>query len=219
MGFSTDAIHAGQDPDPINGAVIPPIYQTSTYQQEALGKPRLGYEYARTHNPTRGALEKNLATLEKGQHAVAFGSGLAAIGCLLQSLKSGDHVIFTDNLYGGTYRLADQVWRKFGLQFSFVDTSQIDTVRKAFLPNTRLLFLETPTNPVLTVSDIKQLSSLAHENGAKLVVDNTFMTPFLQRPLELGADIVVHSTTKYLNGHSDMVGGVIIVNDSEHHDQ
>ena len=159
MGFSTDAIHAGQEPDPINGAVIPPIYQTSTYEQEGLGKPRLGYEYARTQNPTRGALERNLATLESGQYAVAFGSGMAAIGCILQSLKSGDHVIFTDNLYGGTYRLADQVWRKFGLQFSFVDTSQLDAVKKAFLPNTKLLFLETPTNPVLTVSDIKQLSA------------------------------------------------------------
>jgi cystathionine beta-lyase/cystathionine gamma-synthase len=219
MGFSTDAIHAGQKPDPNNGAVIPPIYQTSTYEQEALGKPRGGYEYARTQNPTREALEKNLAALEQGQFGVAFGSGLAAIGCLLQSLQAGDHVLFTDNLYGGTYRLADKVWRKFGLQFSFVDTSKLDNVKKGLQPNTRLVFLETPTNPVLTVSDIQAIADLAHDHGAKLAVDNTFMTPFLQRPLQLGADLVVHSTTKYLNGHSDMVGGMIVLNDSEMHER
>ena len=218
MGFSTDAIHAGQRPDPNNGAVIPPIYQTSTYEQEALGKPRQGYEYARTQNPTREALEKNVAALEKGQFGVAFSSGLAAIGCLLQSLQAGDHVLFTDNLYGGTYRLADRVWRKFGLQFSFVDTSKLENVQKGLQPNTRLVFLETPTNPVLTVSDIQAIAGLAHGHGAKLAVDNTFMTPFLQRPLQLGADVVVHSTTKYLNGHSDMVGGMIVLNDSELHE-
>jgi len=219
MGFSTDAIHAGQSPDPTNGAVIPPIYQTSTYQQEALGKPRNGYEYARTQNPTRETLERNLAALEKGRFGVAFGSGLAAIGCLLQSLQAGDHVVFTDNLYGGTYRLANQVWSKFGLKFSFVNTADPQNAARALTPQTRLVFIETPTNPVLTVSDIRALADLAHGHGAKLAVDNTFMTPFLQRPLELGADIVVHSTTKYLNGHSDMVGGMIVLNDSDHHDR
>ena len=218
MGFSTDAIHAGQKPDPNNGAVIPPIYQTSTYEQEALGKPRQGYEYARTQNPTREALEMNVAALEQGQFAVAYSSGLAAIGCLLQSLQAGDHVLFTDNLYGGTYRLANQVWSKFGLQFSFVDTSNLDNVKKGLQPNTRLVFLETPTNPVLTVSDIAAIADLAHAHGAKLAVDNTFMTPFLQRPLSLGADVVVHSTTKYLNGHSDMVGGMIVLSDSQLHE-
>jgi cystathionine beta-lyase/cystathionine gamma-synthase len=215
MGFSTDAVHAGQEPEPRTGAVIPPIYQTSTYQQEALGRPREGYEYARTQNPTRAALETNLATLEAGKHAIAFASGLAAIGSILQLLQAGDHVVCTDNVYGGTYRLADQVWARFGLHFSFVDTSKLDAVAKAIRKQTRLIFVETPTNPVLTLSDLAELSRLAHERDLLLVVDNTFMTPYLQRPLQLGADIVVHSTTKYLNGHSDMVGGVVVLNDSE----
>ncbi|MFQ5600754.1 MAG: cystathionine gamma-synthase [Candidatus Krumholzibacteriia bacterium] len=215
MGFSTDAVHAGQDPDPITGAVIPPIYQTSTYEQEGLGRPRHGYEYARTQNPTRGALEKNLATLEGGRHAVAFASGLAAIGGILQLLQVGDHVVCTDNMYGGTYRLADQVWRRFGLEFSFVDTSRLELVQKEIRETTRLMLVETPTNPVLTLSDLTELSRLAHAHEVRLAVDNTFMTPYFQRPLELGADLVVHSTTKYLNGHSDMVGGVVVVNDSE----
>ena len=214
MGFSTDAVHAGQDPDPRTGAVTPPLYQTSTYQQEALGKPRLGYEYARTQNPTRAALETNVATLEGGTHALAFASGLAAIGTILQLLQAGDHVVCTDNVYGGTYRLADRVWRRFGLEFSFVDTSKPDAVERAMQPRTRLLFVESPTNPILTLSDLAALSGLAHARGVSLVVDNTFMTPFFQRPLQLGADLVVHSTTKYLNGHSDMVGGVVVVNDS-----
>ena len=214
MGFSTDAVHAGQDPDPRTGAVIPPLYQTSTYEQEGLGRPRLGYEYARTQNPTRTALETNMATLEGGQHAFAFASGLAAIGTVLQLLQTGDHVVCTDNVYGGTYRLADKVWRRFGLEFSFVDTSKPEAVAKACGERTRLLFVETPTNPILTLSDLTALSRLARERRLWLVVDNTFMTPFFQRPLQLGADIVVHSTTKYLNGHSDMVGGVVVVNDS-----
>ena len=215
MGFSTDAIHAGQEPEPRTGAVVPPIYQTSTYEQEALGRPRGGYEYARTQNPTRGALERNLARLEDGGHAVAFGSGLAAIGAVLQLLQAGDHVVCTENVYGGTYRLADRVWRRFGLTFSFVDTSDLHQVERAMTPATRILFVETPTNPVLVLSDLAALGRLAHGRGALLVVDNTFMTPYFQRPLRLGADAVVHSTTKYLNGHSDMVGGVVVVNDSD----
>ena len=214
MGFSTDAIHAGQEPEPRTGAVVPPIYQTSTYEQEGLGRPRGGYEYARTQNPTRGALERNLAALEDGQHAVAFGSGLAAIGTLLQLLQTGDHVICTDNVYGGTYRLADKVWRRFGLEFSFVDTSDLGQVERAFQATTRLMLVETPTNPVLVLSDLAALARVAHARGVQLAVDNTFMTPYFQRPLRLGADIVVHSTTKYLNGHSDMVGGVVVVDDS-----
>ncbi|HZL86424.1 MAG TPA: cystathionine gamma-synthase [Candidatus Krumholzibacteria bacterium] len=215
MGFSTDAIHAGQEPEPRTGAVVPPIYQTSTYEQEGLGRPRLGYEYARTRNPTRTALETNLATLEGGQHAFAFASGLAAVGTVLQLLQAGDHVVCTENVYGGTYRLADRVWRRFGLEFTFVDTSKLERVEHAIGPRTRLLFVETPTNPILTLSDLAALSRLAHARGLWLLVDNTFMTPFFQRPLQLGADIVVHSTTKYLNGHSDMVGGVVVVNDSD----
>jgi cystathionine beta-lyase/cystathionine gamma-synthase len=214
MGFSTDCIHAGQSPDPSTGAIMPPIYQTSTYVQEGLGRHK-GYEYARTQNPTRGALERNLAALEGGKFGFAFASGLAAIGALLQTLRAGDHVVCTDNVYGGTYRLAEQVWRKFGLEFSFVDTSQLALVERELRPTTRLLFLETPTNPVLTVCDIAELARLARTQGVRTAVDNTFMTPFFQRPLDLGADFVVHSTTKYLNGHSDMVGGVVVLNDSE----
>jgi len=215
MGFSTDAIHAGQPSDPLTGAVTLPIYQTSTYQQDGLGRPRRGFEYARTQNPTRLAWEENLSTLERARHGVAFASGMAAISTLLQTLQPGDHVICTDNVYGGTYRVADRVWRDFGLTFSFVDTSQLELVEKALTPRTKLVFVESPTNPVLRVSDLQALAGLAHGAGARLAVDNTFMTPFFQRPIELGADIVVHSTTKYLNGHSDMVGGMIVLNDSE----
>lgn len=215
MGFSTDAIHAGQTSDPNNGAVIPPIYQTSTYQQDALGKPRQGYEYARTQNPTRLAWEQNLATLEGGRFGVAFASGMAAISTLLQSLRPQDHVVCTNNVYGGTYRVTEQVWRNFGLAFSFVDTSNPKEVERTFTDRTRLLYVESPTNPVLRVSDLRALAALARPRGVRLVVDNTFMTPFFQRPIELGADIVVHSTTKYLNGHSDMVGGMIVLNDAE----
>jgi len=214
MGFATDAIHAGQTPDPSTGAIMPPIYQTSTYVQDGLGRHK-GYEYARTQNPTRGALERNLAVLEAGKQAFAFASGLAAIGSIFQLFDGGDHVICTDNVYGGTFRLADKVWRRFGLEFSFVDTSKPELVEKAIRPRTKLLLLETPTNPVLTLCDIAALARMVHARGIRVAVDNTFMTPFFQRPLELGADIVVHSTTKYLNGHSDMVGGVVVVNDSD----
>jgi cystathionine beta-lyase/cystathionine gamma-synthase len=212
MGFSTDAIHAGQEPDPTTGAVTVPIYQTSTYVQEGLGKHK-GFEYARTQNPTRIALEKNIAVLEKGARGFAFGSGMAAISAVTQLLKSGDHVVASNNMYGGTFRLFEQVMRGFGVDFAYVDTSDLGGVTNAFRPNTRLLFIETPTNPSMIISDLRALAKLARDRGALLVVDNTFMTPYFQRPIELGAHLVVHSTTKYLNGHSDMVGGVIVSND------
>jgi cystathionine beta-lyase/cystathionine gamma-synthase len=212
MGFSTDAIHAGQEPDPTTGAVTVPIYQTSTYVQEGLGKHK-GFEYARTQNPTRMALEKNIAVLEKGARGFAFGSGMAAISAVTQLLKSGDHVVASNNMYGGTFRLFEQVMRGFGVDFAYVDTSDLGGVTNAFRPNTRLLFIETPTNPSMIISDLRGLAKLARDRGALLVVDNTFMTPYFQRPIELGAHLVVHSTTKYLNGHSDMVGGVIVSND------
>lgn len=212
MGFSTDAIHAGQEPDPTTGAVTVPIYQTSTYVQEGLGKHK-GFEYARTQNPTRIALEKNIAVLEKGARGFAFGSGMAAISAVTQLLKSGDHVVASNNMYGGTFRLFEQVMRGFGVDFAYVDTSDLGGVTSAFRPNTRLLFIETPTNPSMIISDLRALAKLSRDRGALLVVDNTFMTPYFQRPIELGAHLVVHSTTKYLNGHSDMVGGVIVSND------
>ncbi len=213
MGFSTDAIHAGQEPDPTTGAVTVPIYQTSTYVQEGLGKHK-GFEYARTQNPTRIALEKNVATLERGADGFAFGSGMAAITTITQLLKSGDHVVASNNMYGGTYRLFERVVRPFGLDFTYVDTSRLDQVEAAFRPATRMLFVETPTNPSMIISDLEALASLARSHGALLVVDNTFMTPYFQRPIELGAHLVVHSATKYLNGHSDMVGGIVVSNDA-----
>ncbi|HEV2424628.1 MAG TPA: cystathionine gamma-synthase [Terriglobia bacterium] len=212
MGFSTDAIHAGQEPDPATGAIIVPIYQTSTYVQEELGKNK-GYEYARTANPTRSALERNLACLEAGRYAYAFASGMAAINALMTLLKSGDHVVASHNLYGGSFRLFERVLRDFGLSFSYANTSRLADVEKAIRPETRLLYVETPTNPVMEITDIAAAASLAHARGLLLAVDNTFMSPYFQRPLELGADLVLHSTTKYLNGHSDGVGGVIALND------
>jgi cystathionine beta-lyase/cystathionine gamma-synthase len=213
VGFSTDAIHAGQEPDPTTGAVTVPIYQTSTYVQEGLGKHK-GFEYARTQNPTRIALEKNVATLERGTEGFAFGSGMAATSAITHLLQSGDHVIASNNMYGGTYRLFERVTRGFGVDFSYVDTSDLDATSALFRKNTRLLFVETPTNPSMIISDLRALAGLARSRGALLVVDNTFMTPYLQRPIELGAHLVVHSTTKYLNGHSDMVGGVVVSNDA-----
>ena len=212
MGFSTDAIHAGQEPDPTTGAVTVPIYQTSTYVQEELGKHK-GFEYARTQNPTRIALEKNLAVLERGARGFAFGSGMAAISAVMHLLRSGDHVVASNNMYGGTFRLFEQVMRGFGVDFTYVDTSDLGATAAAFRGPTRLLFVETPTNPSMIISDLRGLAKLARSRGAMLVVDNTFMTPYFQRPIELGAHLVVHSTTKYLNGHSDMVGGVVISND------
>jgi cystathionine beta-lyase/cystathionine gamma-synthase len=210
--FSTICIHAGQEPDPSTGALITPIFQTSTYVQDELGRHK-GYEYGRTQNPTRAALERNIAAIEAGKGAFAFASGMAAIGALATLLRSGDHVVVTDNTYGGTFRLFERVLTKYGLSFSYVDTSSLDLLRAAMRPETKMVFLESPTNPVMRLTDIPAAAEIAHAGGAKVVVDNTFASPCLQRPLELGAALVVHSTTKYLNGHSDSVGGIVIGND------
>ncbi len=215
MGFSTDCIHAGNAPDPSTGAVAVPIYQTSTYVQEALGKNK-GYEYARTQNPTRHALEENLAVLEGGIGARAFASGMAAATAISTFVKGGEHVVCSNMTYGGTYRYYTKIQANYGVEFSFVDTTDADEVRRAFRPNTRLLHLETPTNPTMNICDIALLSQIAHEKGAIVVVDNTFASPYLQKPLSFGADIVYHSTTKFLNGHSDSVGGIAVVKSAEH---
>jgi len=212
MGFSTDAIHAGQEPDPSTGAISVPIYQTSTYVQEELGKHK-GFEYARTQNPTRLALERCLAALDKGERAFAFASGMSAIAAVLNLLRAGDHVVSSNNMYGGTFRFFDQVMATYGVTFTYVDTSDPAAVASAFTPATRLLYVETPTNPSMIISDLRALATLARERNALLCVDNTFMTCYFQRPLELGAHLVVYSTTKYLNGHSDMVGGAVVSND------
>src|SRR6185503_18882811 len=212
MDFETRAIHVGQEPDPSTGAVTTPIYQTSTYAQEALGKNK-GFEYARTHNPTRFALERNLAALEGGRHGFCFASGLAATNTLLESLSSGDHVVAGNNLYGGTFRIMDKVFKRLGLTISFIATDDADQVAASFKPETKLLFVETPTNPMMALTDIAAVSRRAHERGIKVVVDNTFMTPYFQRPLALGADVVLHSVTKYLNGHSDLIGGALVTSD------
>ena len=207
--FATVCIHAGQEPDPSTGAIITPIYQTSTYVQEGLGQHK-GYEYGRTQNPTRTVLERNLAAIEGGKAAFAYASGMAAIDAIISRYDTGDHVIVTDNTYGGTFRLFDKVCRRHGLEFSYVDTSNLGAVEREFRPRTRLLFVETPTNPVLRLTDLRAVSTLAHGHGVTVVVDNTFASPVLQQPLALGADMVTHSTTKYLNGHSDSIGGVVI---------
>jgi cystathionine beta-lyase/cystathionine gamma-synthase len=207
--FSTVCVHAGQDPDPSTGAIITPIYQTSTYVQDELGHHK-GYEYARTQNPTRAALEGNIAAIEGGNGAYAFASGMAAIGAISTLLRPGDHVVVTDNTYGGTFRFFDKVLSKYGLAFTYVDTSQLDLLRGAMRPETRMVFLESPTNPVMRLTDIPAAAEIAHAKGARVVVDNTFASPVVQRPIEMGADLVVHSTTKYLNGHSDSVGGIVI---------
>jgi cystathionine gamma-lyase/cystathionine beta-lyase/cystathionine gamma-lyase/homocysteine desulfhydrase len=212
--FSTVCIHAGQEPDPSTGAIITPIYQTSTYVQDELGRHK-GYEYARTQNPTRAALERNLAAIEGGRAGFAFASGMAAIGAIATMLKAGDHVVVTDNTYGGTFRLFEQVLTRYDLAFTYVDTSQPAEVEGAMRPATRMLFLETPTNPVMRLTDIRRMAELARAHDARLVVDNTFASPSVQRPIELGADIVVHSTTKYLNGHSDSVGGIVVATRDE----
>ena len=214
MGFSTIAIHAGNEPDTATGAVSVPIYQTSTYAQEALGKHK-GYEYARTQNPTRMALEQNIAALENAKFGYAFASGMSAIDATLKLVKGGDHVILGDNTYGGTFRLFNKVLSNYGVEFDLADTSNIDDLEKAFKSNTKMVFVETPTNPVMTVTDLAAVSELAHARGAKVVCDNTFMSPYFQKPIDLGVDIVVHSTTKYLNGHSDSVGGFVALNDEK----
>lgn len=212
MGFSTIAIHAGNEPDAATGAVSVPIYQTSTYAQEALGKHK-GYEYARTQNPTRSALERNIAALEGAKFGYAFASGMSAIDACLKLVRSGDHVLLGDNTYGGTYRLFSRVLSNYGVEFDLVDASDVTNVEQAFKPNTKIVFVETPTNPVMTVTDLQAVSEISHARGAKVVCDNTFMSPYLQRPMDFGVDIVVHSTTKYLNGHSDSIGGFVALND------
>ncbi len=208
--FATICIHAGQEPDPTTGAIITPIYQTSTYVQEGLGQHK-GYEYGRTQNPTRMTLEANVAAIEGGAAGFAFASGMAAIDAVLTRLQSGDHVLVSDNTYGGTFRLFEKVRRKFGLDFSYVDTANLDAIAPAITAKTKYLFIESPTNPMLAVTDIAAASDIAHRHGVRVVVDNTFASPYIQRPLTLGADIVLHSTTKFLNGHSDSVGGIVIV--------
>jgi cystathionine beta-lyase/cystathionine gamma-synthase len=213
-GFSTVCLHAGQEPDPSTGAITTPIYQTSTYVQDELGKHK-GFEYARTQNPTRMALERNIAAIENGRAGFAFASGMAAIGAVATLLRAGDHVIVSDNTYGGTFRLFDKVLSRYGLTFSYVDTARLDELDRAFLPATRMLFVETPTNPIMRLTDLAAAAALAHRHGARLAVDNTFASPYVQRPIEFGADLVIHSTTKYLNGHSDSVGGVVVATGDE----
>ena len=213
-GFSTRAIHAGQTPDPTTGAIMTPLYLTSTFVQTSPGEHK-GYEYSRTSNPTRKAYEDCLASLESGTHGFGFASGCAASTTVMHMLEAGDHVVASDDLYGGTFRLFDKVIRKNGIEFSFVDMTNLDQVKAAIKSNTKLMWMETPTNPMLKILDIKALSLLAQSKGVVSVVDNTFMSPYFQRPLELGADIVVHSTTKFINGHSDIVGGAVVVKDDK----
>ena len=218
--FETLAIHAGQEPDPATGAVMTPIYQTSTYVQRGVGEHR-GYEYARTGNPTRTALENCLAGLEGADFGLAFASGMAAIDTLLKLLDPGDHVLASNDVYGGTFRLFDKQYKKYGLEFSYVEATNLPEVKQGLKPNTRFVWLETPTNPRLKVVDIRAVAELAHQNrpDSQVVVDNTFATPYLQQPLRLGADVVVHSTTKYLGGHSDVVGGAVLTSDASTHER
>ena len=216
LGFSTRAIHAGQSPDPVTGAIMTPVYLTSTYVQEWPEKHK-GYDYARTVHPTREALQKNLASLEGAAFGLCFASGMAATSTVIEALSSGDHVVCGNDLYGGTYRVFTKVFARFGVAFSFVDTTDLKAVESAFTPRTKLVWIETPSNPLLQITDIRALAKLAHAKNSKLVVDNTFASPALQRPLSLGADVVVHSTTKYLGGHSDVVGGAILLNDEALH--
>lgn len=220
MEFETACIHAGQTPDSLTGTVMTPIYQTSTYIQDGVGKPRV-YDYARTGNPTRTALETCLATLEGGVFGLAFASGMAAIDTTLRLLSPGDHVVVGNDVYGGTYRLFERVFHPYGLDFTYVDTSDVEQVKSSLQLNTRMLWLETPSNPLLRLSDISALAEITHAYSSNIlmVVDNTFATPYIQRPLSLGADLVLHSTTKYLSGHSDVVGGAIVGKDSTLHEQ
>lgn len=213
--FATRAVHAGAPPEPVTGAIMTPIFQTSTYVQPAVGEPRGHYDYGRTANPTREALEANLAALESGTRAVAFSSGLAAIDAVLRRLSAGDHVVTEENTYGGTTRLFTRVLSRFGIAFTYVDASDVGAVADAMRPNTRLVHVETPTNPMMRVCDIAAVAEVAHAGGALLSVDNTFASPYNQRPLELGADITLHSSTKYVNGHSDVIGGILAVRDEE----
>ncbi|MFM2133958.1 MAG: hypothetical protein RL156_1239, partial [Bacteroidota bacterium] len=212
--FATKAIHIGQEPDELTGAVTVPLYQTSTYAQEAIGKHK-GFEYARTQNPTRFAWEDNMTALEEGVDAFAFASGLAAIDAVMKLLKSGDHVVMAEDMYGGTFRLFDKILRNFGLEFSAVDMRDEQAIRAAIQPNTLMLYTETPTNPMMSITDIRMVAGVAKETGAMLVVDNTFATPYFQRPLTLGADIVLHSATKYLGGHSDLIHGIVVTSSTD----
>ncbi len=214
--FATRAIHDGQEAEPLTGAIAVPIYATSTYLQDELGKPRQGYEYARVTNPTRDRLEANLASLEGGTWAHVFASGMAAVNALCTTLKAGDHVVCSHNVYGGVPRLFNQILTNYRLEFSYVDTSDLNAVERAIQRNTKYVYVETPTNPLMTISDIAAISRIAHRRGAEVVVDNTFMSPYFQQPLALGADMVIHSTTKFLNGHSDGLGGVIVCTKPEH---
>jgi cystathionine beta-lyase/cystathionine gamma-synthase len=209
-GFSTTAIHAGQEPEPLTGAVSVPIFATSTYVQDELGKPRLGYEYARVTNPTRDRLQESLAALEGGTASRVFASGMAAINAICTMMKAGDHVVCSDNMYGGVPRLFNQILANYGLEFTYVDTSDLRAVERAIRGNTRYVYVETPTNPLMTISDLAAISAIAHRRRVEVIVDNTFMSPYFQRPIALGADMVVHSTTKFLNGHSDGLGGVVV---------
>jgi cystathionine gamma-lyase len=217
LGLGTLAIHAGQSPEPVTGAIMTPVFQTSTYVQPELGR-HLGYEYARTHNPTREAYERNVAALENGAHGIAFASGLAATDTMAKLLNAGDHVVCGEGVYGGTYRLFSQVIARMGIEFTFVD-SGADAIRAAMRPDTKLVHIETPTNPMMRLTDVSAAAEVAHQAGALLSVDNTFASPYNQRPLELGADLVLHSVTKYINGHSDMVGGMIVVRDDGLHER
>ncbi|HWP82081.1 MAG TPA: PLP-dependent aspartate aminotransferase family protein [Bacteroidota bacterium] len=214
MGFSTKAIHAAIEPDPSTGSIMTPIHLTSTYVQEELGKNK-GYEYARVSNPTRTVLEKNIAALEGGKEGFAFGSGMAAITAIFHLLKAGDHVVLSRNVYGGTYRLGKLVLNEYNLDFEFVDTTDLDNIHDAIKPNTKMVFVETPTNPTMEITDLAGVAKICKAKKLISVVDNTFATPYLQNPLELGIDIVVHSATKYLNGHSDMLGGLVVLNDAK----
>ena len=219
IGFATAAIHVGSEPDPLNGAVGPAIYATSTYAQDELGKPRQGYEYARVTNPTRDRLQECLAALEGGIAARVFASGMAAVTALCTMMKQGDHLVCTNNVYGGVPRLFNQVLVNYGLEFTYVDTSNASLVERAIRKNTRYVYVETPTNPLMTISDLEAIAKICRRKGAELIVDNTFMSPYFQRPLELGAHLVLHSTTKFLNGHSDGLGGVIVCSTKEQADQ
>jgi cystathionine gamma-lyase len=216
--FGTKAVHAGQSPDAVTGAIMTPIYQTSTYVQPKLGR-HLGYEYGRTQNPTREALERNVAALEEGGHGVAFASGMAALDAVAKLFSAGDHIVCGEGVYGGSFRLFDSVFARLGITFSFVDSSDLGEIEGAIRPQTRLVHIETPTNPMMRLTDIAAAAEITHRSGALLSVDNTFASPFNQRPLTMGADIVLHSTTKYLNGHSDMVGGMLVVEDTELHER
>src|SRR5689334_17618183 len=213
-GFGTQAIHAGQRPEPLAGAIMTPVYLTSTYVQDGFGQHK-GYEYARGKNPTREALERNVATLEGGRHGFAFSSGVGCLDSIMKLCKAGDHIVCGENVYGGTFRLFDKILQNYGLRFSYVDTREPQRIADAMTPATRMVMVETPTNPLMRLTDLAAAADVAHRGGALLVVDNTFATPYFQRPLDLGADIVFHSTTKYLNGHSDMIGGCAVVRDDD----